>query len=202
LLHLEARFSYEKRMGKLAAIFPRTLEILNGDRDAMFRQFVETCPPVHIGRLENARQFHDFLVDRWRHALPKRLYVRDVAACELACAEVRNDIRGAELEIAGENPTHRGIRRSAGIILLRCAYDPRSIFEGNRASVPVRRETLLVVARLADTGRPQIFEVLPPAFDLLAALEHWTDPAAFAITPEAEKIIVDLAGFGLIEVRR
>ena len=46
LLHLEARFSYEKRMGKIAAIFPRTLEILQSDRDAMFRQFVETYPAV------------------------------------------------------------------------------------------------------------------------------------------------------------
>ena len=35
LLILEARFSHEKRMGKIAAVFSRTFEILAGDQAAI-----------------------------------------------------------------------------------------------------------------------------------------------------------------------
>src|SRR5207344_1433911 len=59
LLGIEARFSFEKRMEKIAAVFPRTLELLVADHDTLFREFVEACPPFAIGRLENARQFHN-----------------------------------------------------------------------------------------------------------------------------------------------
>lgn len=207
LLHLEARFCYEKRMGKIVAIFPRTLEILDEDRDAIFRQFVEMYPPEHIGRIENARQFRDFLCDPRRHAPHEPPYVRDVAACELACAEIRSDVRLVERDLAGNTPAHRGIRRSAGIILLHCAYDVRCIFEGNSfkgdlAIVPPQRATPLIVARSTDTGQPQIFEVIPPVFDLVAALDHWTDPAVLCLTPEADELIADLGRRGLIEARR
>jgi hypothetical protein len=38
-------------------------------------------------------------------------------------------------------------------------------------------------------------------FDLLAALDDWTDPAAFDATPEVEELVADLAKHALIEVR-
>ena len=70
LLHFEARFSYDKRMEKISAAFPRTLAIL-GDTPGVLRRFAEARPPADIGRLANARQFHAFLSDRWRHRSPK-----------------------------------------------------------------------------------------------------------------------------------
>src|SRR4051812_18206328 len=149
LLHLEARFCYEKRMGKIAAIFPRTFKLLDGRRNGLFREFVELCPPVHIGRLENARQFRDFLRD---HRQGAQSYVSDLAACELACAEVRNEVGGARSEVADGAQKGREIRRSRGTILLRCAYDVSWFFEndvwrkGDLVPVLPRRDTLLIVA--------------------------------------------------------
>src|SRR5262245_27702226 len=58
LLDLEARFSHEKRMEKIEAVFPMTFALLGADRDAIVRAFVKACPPLDIRRLENARQFH------------------------------------------------------------------------------------------------------------------------------------------------
>ena len=80
LLRMEARFSHEKRMEKIAAVFPRTFDLLGSEREALIREFVDACPPVDIARLANARQFHDFLSARWRRQPPRRAYLPDVAA--------------------------------------------------------------------------------------------------------------------------
>src|SRR5229473_4512399 len=53
LLQMEARFSYDKRMKKIAGIFPKTFAILGDNRDAVLQAFVETCPPVDISRIVN-----------------------------------------------------------------------------------------------------------------------------------------------------
>src|SRR5882724_9124668 len=92
MLRLEACFSYRKRMEKILAAFPKTFELLGSRQDSIVREFVETCPPVDISRLVNARQFHDFLFAGWQRERPQPPYLRDVAACELACAEVRVDV--------------------------------------------------------------------------------------------------------------
>jgi len=203
LLHLEARFCYEKRMGKIAAVLPRTFELLGDCRDAIFHHFVAMYPPIHIGRLENARQFLDFLRGGGGGALDERAYIGDLAACELACGEVRNDVGAPEFV---DEQERKRIRRSPGTILLRCSYDIRCFFEadpsqGAVTADPPRRETLLVVGRALDTDQPQIFEVIAPVFDLVAALDDWTDPGVLRLTPEAEALVVHLGRCGLIEAR-
>ena len=65
LLHLEARFSHEKRMDKIAGVFARTLSLLGNERTAIEHAFADNCPPTAIDRLENARQFYDFLYGHW-----------------------------------------------------------------------------------------------------------------------------------------
>ena len=106
LLDIEARFSHEKRMDKIAAVFPMTLALLGEDRDAAVREFVHACPPVDIGRLENARQFSDFLISRWGTRRPALPYLPDVTACELACVQVRMDADSSPA--VAKSPTHAG----------------------------------------------------------------------------------------------
>src|SRR5262245_37134448 len=127
LLRLEACFSHEKRMEKVVAVFPRTFELLAADQDAIVRDFVAVCPPVDITRLENARQFHEFLRARWRRDGAKPLHLPDVAACEFAFALAR--VAAGDANAAGGNPGD--IRRHPGAVLLRCAYNIRPIFESS-----------------------------------------------------------------------
>src|SRR5262245_34424276 len=61
MLFLEARFSYNKRMEKIAALLPKTFELLDGELARLAPAFIEMHPPISISRLENARQFCDFL---------------------------------------------------------------------------------------------------------------------------------------------
>src|SRR4051794_37897459 len=55
MLDIEARFSHEKRMEKIAAVFPVTFDLLGAGLDGIVRNFVEACPPSDISRIENAR---------------------------------------------------------------------------------------------------------------------------------------------------
>jgi hypothetical protein len=203
MLHLEARFSHEKRMEKIIAVFPETLRLLGADRAAMVREFVEARPPTDISRIENARQFYDFLCARWRRQLSEPPYLRDVAACEFACAKVRV---GAKVRESGptwsEHAPQGAVRRHADVVLLRCAYDIRPIFEtGSGQAAPVERDTPLAIATPPDAAHPKVFEVLPLFYDVLAAIDDWTDRSTLGATPEADALIRELAEHGLIEVR-
>jgi hypothetical protein len=205
LLRLEARFSYEKRMEKIISVFPRTFALLGDGPPEIVQQFVRTCPPVDIGRLSNARQFHDFVAWRWRGEHPVPPYLKDIAACEFACAQVRlarvEGEKTAERE-HGRAPTP-GLRRRLDAVLLRCDYDIREIFEqGPQQASPPRRDTPLAVVMPMGEDQPRVFEILPVVFELLESLAEWTDPATLGLTAEHEPLILDLAEHGLIEVRR
>jgi hypothetical protein len=203
MLRLEARFSYRKRMEKIVAVFPRTFELLQGQQDPIVRAFVETCPPVDISRLVNARQFHGFLSVRWRRERPEPPYLRDVAACELACAEVRVHVEDRGLAGVPEKSgaRRRRIRRRPGVALLRCSYDIRAIFEkGTEERIPAERDTPIVIAMPPGAKQPQVSELPSVIFDLLAALDDWTDPAELGSTPELKEVFHELADHGLLEV--
>ena len=205
LLRVEARFSYAKRMEKITAVLPRTFELLGSHEAVLVRAFVEECPPTTIRRLENARQFHRFLLSRWRREAPDPPYIRDVAACEIAYAEADADLEDLELEriTSAECARRRSIRRCRNVILLRSAYDLRPIFEAGSGKVaPVKRETPLVIAVPPGANAPQVFEVMPAVFDLLASLDDWADPSGLDAELDFAKLLADLTAHGLVEVRQ
>jgi hypothetical protein len=126
-----------------------------------------------------------------------------VAACELAFAEVdADDDNGGLRPVKNQlDASRRGIRRCPAIVLLRCAYDIRSIFEaGVVRAAPARWETRLVVALPSGSDYPQVFEVPPAVFDLLAALDDWINPLELDVAPGLAKLLADLAQHGLVEV--
>jgi hypothetical protein len=205
LLYVEAHFSYAKRMEKITAVLPKTFELMGSGQAQIAREFVESCPPVTISRLENARQFHAFLSVHRTREVPSPPYICDVAACELACAEADVNVEDRDLPVEKDErgAARRGIRRCPAVVLLRCAYDIRPIFEaGPGQAVPAKRETRLVVALPPGADKAQVFEVSPAVFDLLAALDDWTDPRALDTAPELAKLIADLTEHGLVEARQ
>jgi hypothetical protein len=199
LLHLEARFSHDKRMAKIEWVLSRTFELLGSDRARIIRDFVEACPPASISRLENARQFHDFLLARWRTAAPEPPYLPDVAACELAYAGVRS---GGTQAFAGNlGATPGGLRRHPSVVLIRCSYDVRSILEGGAGDAAVaERDTPLAVSMPPGAEHPIVSELSPELFDLLEMLDELVDLDAFSNLPEVSELIDDLAARGLLEV--
>jgi hypothetical protein len=203
LLRVEAQFSYAKRMEKISAVLPRTFELLGSNEAAVVREFVETCPPTSLSRLENARQFHGFLASRWKREAPDPPYICDVAACEISCAEVDAAPQDRQPDRMASADHRSGMRRSQNIVLLRCAYDIRPIFEtGPKKAAPVKRDTPLVIALPPDADGPQVFEVVPAIFDLLSALDNWSDPREWEAGRELGPLLADLMACGFIEAHR
>jgi hypothetical protein len=203
MLHLEARFSQEKRMEKIIAVFPKTFRLLGADRVAIVREFVEAWPPTDITRIENARQFYDFLCIRWRGEPPEPPYLDDLAACEFACARVRVGIKSPQSpSMSGRQPRRDAIRRHPDIVLLRCAYDIRPIVEeGAEEAARVKRDTPLAIAIPPGADHPKIFEMPPAVFDVLGSLDDWIDRSELGPAPVVDALVNELAQFGLVEVR-
>src|SRR5947199_3593339 len=88
LLRLEARFACNLRIKKIITVFPRTFAIFGDERALILHEFVATSRPTSTTSLVNAREFHDFLLTRWRHDPAKPAYLPEVTACELAMADV------------------------------------------------------------------------------------------------------------------
>lgn len=198
LLHLEARFSHQKRMMMIATVLPRTFAIIGAQRDVIEQEFANAAPATSLDNLANARQFCDFLSVR-RCADAPAPHLPDVAACELACAEVSRQCDGDTGHLPRPR-TGRLVRRHPATALLRCQYDVRAIFESDcEGTAPPKRDTALVVS--IPTGTPCIFEVHESVFDLLTALQSWTDLTACGEAPELRMLTAELLNNRLLEVR-
>jgi len=200
LLHLEARFSYEKRMQKIEWVLTRTLELLGNRRAGLTREFVDACPPTGISWLENARQFHDFLKAHWVYEGPQPAYLPDIAAYEIAYATVRAGATAVSSPCAASiDAAHGAIRRYPGALLLRCAHDIRPFLEGSQDAL-APRDLRLAVTMLPGTDAPHVSELSVNLYELLEMLDEFVDPAVFDDTPEAEELMQSLTAGGLIEV--
>jgi uncharacterized protein (UPF0276 family) len=201
LLHLEAKFSHQKRMEKIKAVLPRTLDHMGSRREAIVRDFADACPPTGIGRLESARQFHAFLLARWREEAPEPPYLPDVAAFEIAYAAVQTMPNEGSQSAPAAPPG--AVRRHPAVVLLRSVYDIRPILEEESTeAAPERRQTCLAFAMPGDSARPVVQTLLPELFALLDLLDHFAPREVFDDMPDADSIIDDLAASGLVEVRR
>jgi hypothetical protein len=203
LLRLEAQFSHHKRMEKIKSVFPLTFRLLERDCDTIVGEFARAFPRAGVGRIENALQFYDFLCGRWQQAPPVPPYLDDVAACELAIARVRSGIAASHAEPVGGKPPRLGsIRRHPDVVLLRCGYDIRPIFEdASKGAAPARRDTPLAIALPPDAGHPSIFEISPLVFQAVGMLDDWTDRSELGGASEVDALVDELARYGLVEVR-
>jgi len=200
LLHLEARFSHQKRMAKIKGVLSWTFELMGSHRDQIIRDFVESCPPVSISRLDNARQFHDFLSTHWTFQEPEPPCLLDVAACEIAYASVRGSST-PRLEPV-RDMAGRGIRRRRNVVMVRCRHDVRAILEGGSgAAEAAERDTPLAISLPHGADHPIVSELSPELFELVEVLDDFFDFEELSELPQVSGLLADLAERGLIEVR-
>jgi hypothetical protein len=204
VLRLQARFACNKRIERIIAIFPRTFEILGADQKPILREFITVSRPTQKSPLANAREFHEFLSARWQGEPPKPAHLPEVAACELAMAEVRDvvDDRDSPATDGNSDGPKRAIRRLRSVRPLRCAHDIRPIFDaGSGAVVPARRDTSLVVTFPAAARDVRIVEVAPVVADALTLLNDWVDPGVLDALGDREGLFNQLAAHEFIAMR-
>ncbi len=80
-------------MEKIAAVFPRTFDLLGSEREAIIREFVDACPPADIAASRMRGSFTTFSPRAGARQPPRPAYLPDVAACELACAQASSGLR-------------------------------------------------------------------------------------------------------------
>jgi hypothetical protein len=201
LLHLEAKYSQQKRMEKIEAVLATTLDLLGTSREGIVRAFVQAYPPASIGRLDNARQFHAFLLARWQERAPEQPCLPDIAAFEIAHAAVQAKQDAPAQAVSVARPGH--IRRHSAVALLRCVYDIMPILEGRGDGITSQpRETLIAIATPERATAPSVYALPCELFSLVELFDEWTDPQVFADIPDADSIIGQLAVAGLVEVTR
>src|SRR5205085_7234409 len=150
-------------------------------------------------RIENARQFYEFVA---RQERLEPAYLHDVTACEFSLAKARVAFESGESDRAKEECAAPGVRRNRRVILLKCEYDVKDIFEAApEKPVPARRDTLLAILIPPGEQNPGIVELLPAAFETLIALDEWTDKSRLGSAPELDVLLRELAEYGLVEVR-
>jgi hypothetical protein len=191
LLHLEAKYSHQKRMEKIEAVLPRTLALLGTERDATVRAFAETNAPDSISRLDNARQFHQFLRARQQEPSAAPAWLVDVAAFEIAWAEAQGRNRAPRTKpgIPGS------LRRHPAAVLFRSVYDIAPVLQG-RADEAGPHESFLAIALPDGKKAPELYVLARELFELLELIDDFTDE--FTEIPDA--VIADLTARGLIEV--
>jgi len=202
LLRLEARYSHEKRMAKIEWALSRTFDLLGSDRAEIVRDFAEACPPMSAERLENARQFYDFLSARWRSRPPEPPYLADIALFELTYAAVRGGTMLNPAPAMRSRVQPGSIRRDANVRLIRCSYDIRPLVEGVDRGTPERRDTPLAITLLSGAAEPVVCALPCELFAILDMLDEFVDPDVFQDMPGADDLIVSLTAGGLLEVSR
>lgn len=199
-LRLEAMFSFEKRFTKIESVFPKTLGLLVQDREAIYRGFVATYPPVSIGRFDNARQFFEYLSARWAHDLPEPAYLPDVVAYEFAMARLHTHPAGTGPHWDGPRPAMRLHPRTE---LLQCEHDIRPLFEaGEERAEAVPGGVFLAIAMPDGAGGPAVFQIVPEVYRLLERLTGWLPLSEIAGAERSALMDVAdaLSETGLIEV--
>ena len=193
LLHLEARYSHQKRMEKIESVLSRTLALLGAEREATVRAFAETNAPDSISRLDNARQFHRFLRARQEEQAAAPPWLKDVAAFEIGWAEAQ----GGDVALGTKSGIPGSLRRHPAAVLLRSAYDIAPVLQ-ERADEAAPHESFFAIALPSGKKAPELYVLARELFELLELLDDFTDE--LAELPDA--IIARLTASGLIEVSR
>jgi hypothetical protein len=202
-LRLQARLSHDKRVGKIRAVLPRTFTLLGDFREVIVREFTNAQPPTDAGFIENARQFCDFIWRRREYEPLKPPYLGEVAACELGLAEAMAFAEDRRHAPQTDKPDPgNSIRRRSGVVLLRCAYDVRSIFtKAATETGPTERDTRLVIIMQGGAEQPEILEVGAAIFDLLSIIDDWCQFSTLDRASDFAALIDDLEKRGLIDVQ-
>ena len=176
-LRLEAEMSFTKRANRIRQTFARTAELFGSRFGTVLRDFACSCPPRTYERYPDAKDFHDYLVERWSKEPPP--WAVDVAKLELTLAWARTlrpaDSEKSAFEACPVSPPGLWYIAHPCVAPVLCRYDVSSLFVSGKAGAKIEnRDVPLVVCASVKRRRPEIVEIVPEAFRLLERSTNWS----------------------------
>ena len=157
-ISLYAKLSHSKRIKKIESVLTQTLRHLGEPFYPLTIPFLKAFPPNSANRYDNAKQFFEFLVRRWRGRPADRPYLLDLARYELAVADARTQPWVKEPADSTLGQGANEIRRSPAVSLIRSKYDIRPLLEkDDLTGMPERRDLYLAIVFLHGAHKERVF---------------------------------------------
>jgi uncharacterized protein len=191
-----------KRWRKIESVLPATCRCIDAHAQQLIEQFAVAHPPVSLGRRENARQLHEFLVEPGAHIEPE--YLLDLVRLELVIAATTFMSRERE-RTSRPGPTLASdwrsidIRATGGLTVLETAYDLRAVIDG-ATPAGLERGPARHVAVVPGGDAARVFWLDRDTSELLLTLTEWTTVQADD-SEDVARLVHSLARHELIEVR-
>lgn len=199
-LRIVGRLILAKRLGKIESLLPATCRCVTLHVPALFRAFAAACPPVTLGRQENARQFHDFIL-AWEGPPLAPTYIADLVQLEFlaAVATLAARDRSSARPATHLDPswTVCEARVSPELRLFETEFDlPAAFVDSPPAALERGRPRLVAIVPM--TPHARVFLLDDDIAALLLDMQTWT-----AVEPEgARRIVESLGAREFVELRR
>jgi hypothetical protein len=196
-----------KRLGKIHAVLPKTMEILGPGARHVFDGFAHHYPPTSISRADNAHQFMEYLEQAEDIEAPE--YILDVAKFEITRWRIIVMFDPAimvGIPIADSLPSTVLVRRAPPVALIVLDHDVRCLFEGDgdgSRQEPDRRLVYIAMSGQGEGLPPRVFELDACLYDAVGRMEGWKTAASWSkefATIEVPDIEA-LHSIGLIEFK-
>ena len=202
-LKLIGEQALQKRFEKIRAVLPKSFDVMGSDIGPLFEDFAHRYPPSHIGRLENARQFVEFVSER-RHSSPfYSPFLTDLLKFEFALWSARFDQKsgrdgGARDKRQKEFRSSRMVCLAHSVQLLLLNHDIRPLLEhsGNKESIRPRK-TYLAIRFDAELDDVRIFEVSRKIYEILNGLSRPSRVGEETLASQSD-ILQELAERGIV----
>ncbi len=189
-----------KRWRKIDSVLPATCRCIDAHAQDLVQQFAVAHPPVSLGRRENARQLHAFLVGSSAHIEPE--YLIDLVRLELLIASTSLMSRERESRsepTLGADWRSIDIRVAGGLVVFETAYDLRAVIDGATPAA-LDRGPARHVAVVPGSAGVRVFWLDHDTVELLRTLTEWTTVQADD-GEDVARLVLSLARQELIEVR-
>jgi len=198
-LRLMAQMSRGKRVEKIRAVLPRTFEFLRPSIHDLVEEFAATVVPTSLRRIDNAREFRDFLENRVREDGDVPAWIVDLANYEIGFAEA---VFEDPPPLGEPNSDIERIRPRPGVKFLRLAHDVRPLVVaeiGEEAPEPETALTVLAIVPQEAGGTPRVFQLPERLYGALTESDDWRTVDDFSAATSPGSLVASLVGCGIVE---
>lgn len=201
-LRILGRLILAKRLGKIEGLLPATCRCASVHVPTLMRTFAAACLPTSLGRQDNARQFHDFVL-AYDGVPAAPSYLADLVRLEYLAASAtfaaRDRVLAPPTVAFDPRWTAFEVRVPPELQLLETEFDLQRALDDSPPAALERGRSRLV-AIIPGASHARVFWLEDELASVLLDIDEWT--AVHAQDRQSVRgAIESLAARGLVEVR-